>query len=79
MIAKEYEASLKRTLNQAQYLLLILLVGCLQKLQDMRLERIAEALPIPILMESRRKKIQRLLSLATLNIEQIWFPCVIWY
>lgn len=76
MIAKEYEASLKRTLNQAQYLLLILLVGCLQKLQDMRLERIAEALPIPILMESRRKKIQRLLSLATLNIEQIWFPCV---
>ena len=76
MIAKEYEYALKDKLNPAQYLLLILLVGCLQKLQDMRLERIAEALPIPILMESRRKKIQRFLSLAILTIEGIWFPCV---
>ncbi|MFM7438267.1 MAG: IS4 family transposase [Snowella sp.] len=76
MIANEYESSLKEKLNLAQYLLLILVVGCLQKLQDMRLERIAEALPIPILMESRRKKIQRFLSLAILTIEEIWFPCL---
>ena len=76
MIAKEYESSLKGKLNQAQYLLLILLVGCLQKLQDMRLERMAEALPIPILMESRRKKIQRFLDIEILSIEKIWFPCV---
>ena len=53
MIAKEYEYALKDKLNPAQYLLLILLVGCLQKLQDMRLERIAEALPIPILKIGR--------------------------
>ena len=42
----------------------------------MRLERIAEALPIPSLTESRRKKIQRFLSLEVLRIEKIWFPCV---
>jgi hypothetical protein len=45
----------------AQFLLLTLLVGCLQQLRDMRLERLAEALSLTILMESRRKKIKRFL------------------
>jgi len=76
MIAKEYESVLKEQLNMAQFLLLTLLVGCLQKIGDMRLERLAEALPLTILMESRRKKIQRFLNLEILSIEKIWFPCV---
>lgn len=76
MIAKEYEAVLKEHLNMAQFLLLTLLVGCLQQIQDMRLERLAEALPLTILMESRRKKIQRFLNLEVFSIEKIWFPCV---
>jgi len=76
MIAKEYESVLKEHLNMAQFLLLTLLVGCLQQIRDMRLERLAEALPLTILMESRRKKIQRFLNLEILSIEKIWFPCV---
>ena len=76
MIAKEYEVVLKEHLNMAQFLLLKLLVGCLQQIQDMRLERLAEALPLTILMESRRKKIQRFLNLEVFSIEKIWFPCV---
>ena len=44
--------------------------------RSMRLERLAEALPLTILMESRRKKIQRFLNLEILSIEKIWFPCV---
>ncbi len=32
--------------------------------------------PIPILFESRRKKIQRFLSLPNLSIEKVWFPIV---
>jgi hypothetical protein len=76
MIAKEYETVLKEHLNMAQFLLLTLLVGCLQQIRDMRLERLAEALPLTILMESRRKKIQRFLNLEILSIEKIWFPCV---
>ncbi|MBH8554188.1 hypothetical protein I8751_17815 [Nostocaceae cyanobacterium CENA357] len=36
----------------------------------------ATALPIPILFESRRKKIQRFLSLNYINVEEIWFPIV---
>jgi hypothetical protein len=37
---------------------------------------LATALPIPILFESRRKKIQRFLSLPNLSIEKVWFPIV---
>ena len=37
-------------------------------------------LPIPILFESRRKKIQRFLSLPIFNIETLWFPLIkYWY
>lgn len=32
--------------------------------------------PIPILFESRRKKVQRFLSLPILKIEKIWFPLI---
>lgn len=39
-------------------------------------ESLANALPIPIKFESRRKRIQRFLSLPNLTIEQIWFPIV---
>jgi hypothetical protein len=76
MIAKEYEATLEGNLGRVHYLFLKIVVGCLQILRDMRLERIAEALPLPMLTESRRKKIQRFLDLELLSIEGIWFPCV---
>jgi hypothetical protein len=33
-------------------------------------------MPMPILFESRRKKIQRFLSLPNLSIEDLWFPIV---
>ena len=39
MIAKEYEATLQENLSRAEYLFLFVVVGCLQILQDMRLER----------------------------------------
>ncbi len=40
------------------------------------LDAFALALPIPILFESRRKRIQRFLSLNYINIEEIWFPII---
>ena len=45
-------------------------------MKKVSLETLATALPIPILFESRRKKIQRFLSLPNLKIEKIWFPIV---
>jgi hypothetical protein len=45
-------------------------------LKQAKLEILAEALPIPILFESRRKKLKRFLKLEILKIERIWFPCL---
>ena len=77
MIAKEYQNLIRNELGHATYLFLTLLVASLQVLKQVKLERLAEALPLPILFESRRKKLQRFLKLEVLNIETLWFPCVI--
>jgi hypothetical protein len=53
-----------------------MIVGTLQILKQAKLEILAEALPIPILFESRRKKLKRFLKLEILKIERIWFPCL---
>ena len=74
MIAKEHESVLKAHLNQAQYLLLVLLIGVLQTVKAVKLELLANALPLPILFESRRKKIQRFLDWEAFSIENCWFP-----
>jgi len=73
MIAKEHESVLKAHLNQAQYLLLVLLIGVLQTVKAVKLELLANALPLPILFESRRKKIQRFLDWEAFSIENCWF------
>ncbi len=71
-----YETNLKRELGRAEYLLLKILINLLQSLKTVSLEALATALPIPILFESRRKKIQRFLSLNYINVEEIWFPII---
>ncbi|VEP12928.1 transposase (fragment) [Hyella patelloides LEGE 07179] len=42
----------------------------------MRIERLASCLPIPILYESRRKKIQRLLASSSFSLCLFWFPII---
>lgn len=76
MIAKQYQKILENELNQATYLLLLLVVGSLQLVKQVKLERLAESLPLPILFESRRKKLRRFLRLEEFSLEKIWFPCV---
>ncbi len=53
-----------------------ILINILQDIKEVNLEKIATALPLPILFESRRKKVQRFLSLPTLNIKTLWFPII---
>jgi hypothetical protein len=48
----------------------------MQKIKEVSLEKIATALPIPILFDSRRKKIQRFLSLPIWNIQSIWLTII---
>lgn len=54
----------------------MLLVGSLQLVKQVKLERLAQSLPLPILFESRRKKLRRFLRFEEFSLEKIWFPCV---
>lgn len=56
MIPSIYQAHIEQQLSARQSLLLSLLISLLHQIRDVRLEVIAEALPLPILFESRRKK-----------------------
>lgn len=76
MLPPLYQTNLENQLSESELLFLNLLINVLQDIKEVSLEKIANALPIPILFESRRKKIQRLLSLPILNIQRIWFPII---
>ncbi|PLZ96374.1 IS4 family transposase [Fischerella thermalis CCMEE 5268] len=76
MLPLFYQTHLQVNLSSAEYLLLLLLINLLQSIKKVSLETLATALPIPILFESRRKKIQRFLLLPKLSIEKVWFPIV---
>ena len=52
------------------------MVISLQLLKQVKLEVLAESLPLPILLDSLRRKVRRFLRLKHFNIETIWFPCV---
>ena len=56
MIPSIYQSYLEKQLSARQSLLLSLLVTVVHTIRGVRLETIAEALPLPILFESRRKK-----------------------
>lgn len=53
-----------------------MLVWLLQFHKQVRIERLAACFPIPILYESRRRHIQRFLTLPQLSIPLLWFPLI---
>ncbi len=71
-----YQKHLRSQLSLTKCILLEILISILQSIRKVRLEALATALPIPITFESRRKKLQRFLSLPNLRIEKVWFPIV---
>ena len=76
MLPKFYQNHLKSQLTLAEYIFLQILLSLLQSIKKVNLEKLANALPLPIKFESRRKRIQRFLSLPNLKIEKIWFPII---
>jgi hypothetical protein len=76
MIPTFYQNHLRSQLSLAEYLLLKILIQILQTIKQVSLESLANALPIPIKFESRRKKIQRFLALPKLTIKKIWLPII---
>lgn len=71
-----YQKHLKSQLSLREYLFLQILVNILQSIKIVNLERLANGIPLPIKFESRRKRIQRFLSLPNFTIEKIWFPLI---
>jgi hypothetical protein len=76
MIPKFYQNHLKSQLTASEYTFLKILLHLLQSIKKVSLEKLASALPLPIKFESRRKRIQRFLSLPNLTIEKTWFPII---
>jgi hypothetical protein len=76
MLPELYLNCLKSQLNASQLLTLEMLVWLLQFHKQIRIERLAACLPLPILYESRRRHIQRFLSLPQLSIPLLWFPLI---
>jgi len=74
-----YESTLKNRLKRSEYLIFLIIIGLLQKYQISTIEELANKFPSPILFESRRRKLQRFLSLSRLSFSSIWFPILsIW-
>ncbi len=76
MLQSLYQAHLENQLEPAELLLFNILINVLQNIKQVSLEKLATALPLPILFESRCKKLQRFLSLPNLNIKTLWFPII---
>lgn len=76
MLPKFYQTHLQTQLSVNQYILLNLLVELLQSQKQVRLERLASNLPLPIKFESRRCHLQRFLICPQLTISIVWFAIV---
>ncbi|NEQ86816.1 MAG: IS4 family transposase, partial [Moorea sp. SIO2I5] len=72
MLPEFYQNHLKSQLSLAEYIFLKIFINLLQSIKKVNLEKLANALPLPIKFESRRKRIQRFLSLPKLTIEDLW-------
>ncbi|HAZ44115.1 MAG TPA: IS4 family transposase [Cyanobacteria bacterium UBA11369] len=73
-LTSSYQSHLKACLKRTEYLILSILVAMIQNDKLVILEELASKFPQKILFESRRRKIQRFLSLPQLNFKTIWFP-----
>ena len=77
MLPTFYQTHLQSKLSRAEYLLLTSLITLLQTIKQVRLETLATALPLPIAFDSRRRKLQRFISLEKLTFENIWSPILL--
>jgi hypothetical protein len=71
-----YQVQLEKYLSQSQIITLKLLVWLLQSQKQVKIERLAATLPLPIQQNSRRRHIQRFLSLKRLSVVLLWFPLI---
>lgn len=71
-----YHTSLQEYLSPEQIVLLEMLVRVIQIFKEIKIEKLAGRLPLPIKFESRRRAIQRFLIERTLDISLLWLPII---
>jgi hypothetical protein len=76
MLPSFYQKFLEQYINQSQLLTLKMLVWLLQNQKQVRIERLAATLPLPIQQNSRRRHLQRFLTLNALSVVLLWFPLI---
>ncbi|MBW4542520.1 MAG: hypothetical protein KME43_25820 [Myxacorys chilensis ATA2-1-KO14] len=76
MLPSFYQACVQAQLSEAQFITLQMLVELLQKERRITLERLAMLFAQPIQFESRRRNLQRFLSLPPLQPRAMWFPII---
>jgi hypothetical protein len=76
MLPQFYQTHLQKYLSEPQIITLKLLVWLLQSHKQVKIERLAATLPLPIQQNSRRRHIQRFLNLTRLSVVILWFPLI---
>jgi len=76
MLPTFYQTWLQKYLTQSQLITLKLLVWLLQHHKQVRIERLAATLPLPIQQNSRWRHLQRFFSLNALSVVLLWFPII---
>ncbi len=71
-----YESYFKQSLTDTQVQTLKILVWLLTVQKTVKIERLAACFPLPIKYESRRRHIQRFLTLFSLSLPLFWFPII---
>jgi hypothetical protein len=76
MLPLFYQTFLEKYLTPSQLITLKMLVWLLQTQKQVRLERLAATLPLPIQHNSRRRHLQRFLTLKNFSVVLLWFPVI---
>ncbi|WP_199332740.1 IS4 family transposase [Anabaena catenula] len=76
MLPSFYQEILEKYLSNRQLITLKMLVWVLQTQKEVRIERLAANLPLPIQENSRRRHIQRFLNSNRLSVVLLWFPII---
>ena len=76
MLPESYHKHLSKSLNSAQLITLEMLVWLVQVYKQVKIERLAAHLPLPIQAESRRRHIQRFLKHPSLSVVLVWSPII---
>ncbi|NEO46113.1 MAG: hypothetical protein F6K55_19055 [Moorea sp. SIO4A3] len=63
-------------LKESDYLFFEIIINLVQSIKQVSLEKLAASLPLPIKYESRRKKLQRFLSLTEWDVKTIWLSLI---